>query len=191
MELMARVMEAARPRRRGEDVDSGTRSERMLEMYRELVGAISAGDPIETAALAAARWSRNLTLADGGLVTRALGDDRHEVLAAVGASRDAPSSRLTKGDRYLRQALAGGETIYFGQAPRLEATGSLLPSSQNGVVVPIANGRLLGTLEVSTRRSHPFRASDIALLREIASLLALGLLAVARPSPTVATTLSR
>ncbi len=175
MELMARVMEAARPRRRVEDAAIGARSERVLEMYRELVGAISAGDPIEAAALIAARWSRNLTLADGGLVTRALGEDRLHVLAAVGCSRNAPSSRLTKGDRYLRQALAGGETIYFGQTPALERAGSLSPSDRTGAVVPIASERLLGTLEVSTRRSHPFRTGDIAVLREIASLLALGL----------------
>lgn len=175
MELMARVMEAAGPRRRVEDALTGPRPERVLETYRELVGAISAGDPIESVALAAAQRSRHLTQADGVLVTRVLGDGGFDVLAAVGSSQRAPSSHLSKGDRYLRQALAGGEAVYFGQVPRLQAPASLLPSSRNGVVVPIASGRLLGTLEVSTRRSHPFRAGDVALLREIASLLALGL----------------
>ncbi|MEZ4269525.1 MAG: GAF domain-containing protein [Myxococcota bacterium] len=175
MELLARVMEAARPRRRVEDGNVRARSERVLEMYRELVGIVSAGDAVETAALAAARWSRNLTSADGALVTRASGDDSLLVLAAVGLSRNEPTSRVGKGDRYLRQALAGGETIYFGEAPKHEKATSLLPAPRNGVVVPIANGQLLGTLEVNTRRSHPFRADDIALLREIASILALGL----------------
>jgi GAF domain-containing protein len=173
MELLARVMEAARPRRRADDGDARSRSERILEMYREVVGATSVAGPVEVVALTAARWARTLTASDGALVTRSTGEDRLDVLAAVGSSRDAGTSRVAGTDRYMREALAGGETIFFGQAPKDEPVGALLPSSRNGVVVPVAHGRLLGTLEVGTRRSHPFRADDIAVLREMARLLAL------------------